>query len=93
MRDLTPLPAICMIFHMKRTTLVLDERQFGELKKLAAEEGRTLSSVTEEVLRTGLSARCPRRNRKLSRLPAWNMGRAKVDVANRRALYEVMEGR
>lgn len=82
-----------MIFHMKRTTLILDERQFAELKKLAAEERRTLSSVTEELLRVGLSSRRQRRSRKLTRLPAWNMGKAKVDVADGTALYEVMEGR
>jgi hypothetical protein len=82
-----------MIFHMKRTTLVLDEHQFTELKKLAAAEGRTLSSVTEEVLRVGLASKRRRANRKLSRLPAWNMGKPRVDIANRNALYEAMEGR
>ncbi len=82
-----------MIFHMRRTTLVLDERQFAELKKLAAEERRTLSSVTAEVLRAGLSARGRRRPHKLVRLPAWNMGKPKVDLRDRVALYEVLEGR
>ncbi len=83
----------CMIFHMKRTTLVLEERQFAALKKLAAEEGRTLSSVTEEVLRVGLASRRRGGKRELSRLPAWNMGKPKVDVADRNALYAAMEGR
>ncbi len=82
-----------MIFHMKRTTLVLDERQFAELKKLAAAERRTLSSVTEEILRVGLSARRQRRTRKLARLPAWNMGKPKVDLSDRNALYSAMEER
>jgi plasmid stability protein len=82
-----------MVFHMKRTTLVLDERQFTELKKLAAAEGRTLSSVTEEILRAGLASKRRRANRNLSRLPSWNMGRPRVDVADRNALCEAMEGR
>ncbi len=82
-----------MIFHIKRTTLVLDERQFSELKKLAAAERRTLSSVTEEILRVGLSARRQRRTRKLARLPAWNMGKPKADLSDRNALYEAMEER
>jgi len=82
-----------MIFHMKRTTLVLDERQFAELKKLAATEGRTLSSVTEEVLRVGLASKRRRTGRRVSRLPAWNMGKPKVDISDRNALYEAMEGR
>jgi hypothetical protein len=93
MQRLTKASGLCMIFHMKRTTLIFDERQFAELKKLAAEEQRTLSSVTEELLRMGLSARRRGKRRKLSRLPAWNMGRPKVDVTDRSALYEAMEGR
>jgi len=78
---------------MKRTTLALDERQFTELKKLAAEEGRTLSAVTEEVLRAGLASKRRRTSRKLSRQPAWNMGKAKANLADRAALYAAMEGR
>jgi len=90
---LTEVPSLGMIFHMKSTTLVLDERQFAKLKQLAAVERRTLSSVTEELLRLGLAARRRRRRGKLTPLPTWNMGRAKVDVSDRDALYKVMEGR
>ena len=82
-----------MIFHMKRMTLVLDERQFAELKKLAAVERRTLSSLTEELLRLGLAARRSRSRRRLSPLPTWNMGKPKVDLADRNALYDAMEAR
>ncbi len=82
-----------MIFHMERTTLILNERQFAELKKLAAEDRRTLSSVTEEILRMGLSARRQRKAGRVSRLPTWSMGRPKVDLADRDALYKTMEGR
>jgi hypothetical protein len=81
-----------MIIHMKRTTLIIDERQFAELKTLAAAEGRTLSSLTEELLQLGLAARRRTRRRKLRPLPAWNMGKFKVDVADRDALYKAMEG-
>jgi hypothetical protein len=80
-----------MIFHMKRTTLIIDERQFAELKTLAAAEGRTLSSLTKELLQRGLAARRWHR-RKLRPLPTWNMGKFKVDVADRDALYKAMEG-
>ncbi len=82
-----------MIFHMRRTTLVLDESQFTELKKLAAEECRKLSSLTEELIRLGLAARRRHKRRKSSPLPSWNMGRFKVDIADRNVLYEAMEGR
>jgi hypothetical protein len=78
---------------MKRTTLVLDENQFTELKKLAAAERRTLSAVTEEIIRLGFAARRKRKRRKLLPLPSWKMGKFKVDIADRDALYEAMEGR
>jgi len=44
------------VFHMKRTTLMIDERQFAELKTLAVAEGRTLSSLTKELLQLGLAS-------------------------------------
>jgi hypothetical protein len=79
-----------MIFHM-RTTLVIDDDLFRRLKKLAAEQDRTLSEVTQEVLRRGLS-----RSRRATRptpaaLPAFSMGRPLVDVADRDQLYEVLD--
>jgi len=73
--------------------LVLDEQQFSELKKLAAAERRTLSSLTEELLRLGLASRRRRSGRKLDPLPTWNMGTPKIDLADRNALYDAMEGR
>ncbi len=81
-----------MIFHMKRTTLIIEERQFAELKTLAAAEGRTLSSLTKELLQMGLAARRQRRRRKLRPLPTWNVGEFKVDISDRDALYKAMEG-
>jgi len=81
-----------MFFHMKRTTLMIGERQFAELKTLAVAEGRTLSSQTKEWLQLGLAAHRQGRRRKLRPLPTWNMGEFKVDVADRDALYKAMEG-
>jgi len=77
---------------MKRTTLIIDQRQFAEIKTLAAREGRTLSSLTTELLQLGLAARRRTRRRKLKPLPTWDMGEFKVDVADRDALYKAMEG-
>ena len=81
-----------MIFHMKRTTLIIDERQFAELKSLAAAERRTLSAVTRDLLRLGLAALHKRGRRRLPPLPTFNMGKFKVDVADRKALHRAMEG-
>jgi hypothetical protein len=79
-----------MNFHM-RTTLVIDERLFRELKRRAVEQKRTLSDVTQEVLRIGLAAGRPRTVRKRVRLRSFAMGRPAVDVADRDRLYEILE--
>jgi hypothetical protein len=79
-----------MIFHM-RTTLIIDDQLFRELKKRAAEENRTLSDVTQEVLRLGLARRAPARGPRRNKLRTYSMGRALVDVADRDQLYEVLD--
>ena len=40
---------------MARTTLVLDDDLFRQIKKKAAEEGRTLQAVANELLRRALA--------------------------------------
>lgn len=80
-----------MINHMKRTTLILDERSFSQIKQLAAKEGRTLSSITDELLREGLARRQRHRMPEVRTLPSFSMGRPVVDLADRDRLYEEME--
>ena len=80
-----------MTFHMKRTTLVLDERYFTELKKTAAAEGRTLSNLVDELIRTGLAHRGRPKARGSRKLPSFSMGRPLVDLADRDQLAERME--
>ena len=82
-----------MINHMKRTTLILNQDPFNHLKGIAASERRTLSSLTEDLLRLGLAARRRRSRARRSALPSWKMGNFKVDVADRNALAEAMERR
>jgi plasmid stability protein len=89
-RTLTPKCAISMIFHM-RTTLVIDDELFRRLKQRAAAEKRTLSDVTQEVLRRGLRADTRKRKRAPVKLPTFTMGRPLVDVADRDQLYEVLD--
>jgi hypothetical protein len=77
-----------------RTTLALDDRLLRSAKKRAAEEGITLTRVIEDALRRHLAA--PERPRKPFRLRLLTKrGRALpgVNVADRDALYERMEGR
>jgi hypothetical protein len=79
-----------MILHM-RTTLVLDPDLFRALKRIAADQGRTLSDVVQETLRRGLGRpeRAPRRRRPALR--SFSMGRPRVDLADRNQLFDVMD--
>lgn len=76
-----------------RTTLNLDDGLVREVRKRAAQEGRTLTSLVEEALRLLLT---PRRSRQTYRLQ-WPTRRGeaspRVDIADRDALFDLMEGR
>jgi len=85
-----------MIFHMARTrtTLIIDDAIFRDLKRLAVEESRTLSEVTQEVLREGLRGRRHRRRKgRPPRLPSFSMGRPAVDLSDREHLLDLLDGR
>ncbi len=79
-----------MAFHMK-TTLNIDESVMNQLKQEAARQGRTMSELVETALRMLL--RSTRRRTRLDPLPAFHSGGALVDIADREALYQAMEGR
>jgi hypothetical protein len=79
-----------MNFHM-RTTLVIGDALFRELKRRAAEQRRTLSGVTQDTLRRGLAAAAAPRRKKAGRRPAFAMGRLRVDLADRNQLYDVLD--
>jgi hypothetical protein len=76
-----------------RTTLDLDDGLVREAKKRAAREGRTLTSMVEEALRLLLTRRRHGRSYRLQ----WPTRRGEalpaVDIADRDALFDVMEGR
>jgi hypothetical protein len=79
-----------MAFPMK-TTLNIDETVMSELKREAARQGRTMSELVETALR-GLFQR-QKAPAELEPLPAFNSGGPFVDIADRDALYQAMEGR
>ncbi len=79
-----------MVFHMK-TTLNIDDTVMTQLKREAARQGRTMSELVEMALR--LLFRSQRKPEDLSPLPTFHSGGALVDVADRDALYQAMEGR
>ena len=79
-----------MIFHMK-TTLTIDDTVMKALKREAAASGRTMSELVETALRMLLRNRAPSAD--LPELPVFDGGVARVDIANRDALYDLMEPR
>ena len=76
-----------MVFHMK-TTLNISEVTMRRLEQEAARQGRTMSELVEASLRATLQPQRP--EIQLPALPAFRSGGARVDIANRDALYEVM---
>jgi hypothetical protein len=77
-----------------RTTLDLDSGLLRAAKRRAAETGRTLTSVLEEALRRYLQP-ARKRGGRFRYVPLTKRGRVVpgVDLADRDALYERMEGR
>jgi plasmid stability protein len=81
-----------MLLHMKRTTLTIDDQLLRALKKRAAEEGRTLQAVTNLLLRQAMAANSSEsyeltlKGWKAAELPG-------VDILDRDALFDVMDGR
>lgn len=77
-----------------RTTLDLEDHLVRAVKKRAAGEGRTLTAVIEEALRRYLAPR-PRSGKPFRLRLLIKKGRliAGVNLADRDALYERMEGR
>ncbi len=79
-----------MVFHMK-TTLNIDATVKAQLKREAARQGRTMSELVETALR--MLFRSQKKRGELSPLPTFRSGGTLVDVADRDALYQAMEGR
>ncbi len=80
-----------MFFHMKKTTLSINDAVMAQLKQEAARQGRTMSELVESALR--LLLRTQRGQRELPPLPTFKSSGHLVDIADRDALYHAMEGR
>ncbi len=71
---------------------MFDDQILRQLKKKAAEEGRTLQEVTNELLRRAL-AETPKRRFKL-KLRGWKADQQPgVDICDRDKLFDLMDGR
>jgi hypothetical protein len=74
-----------------KTTLIIPDRIFRELKRRAARRRTTLSDVVAETLLRGLEEAAPGAAA-AQPLPVHDMGAPRVDVADRDALHRAMEG-
>ena len=79
-----------MVFHMK-TTLNIDDKVMAQLKREATRQKRTMSELVETALRSLF--RSQRKHHRLPPLPTFRSAGALVEVADRDALYQAMEGR
>jgi hypothetical protein len=74
-----------------KTTLNIDETVMAELRREAARQGRTMSELVETALRNLF--RPQRQPTDLPPLSTFTSGGAFLDIADRDALYQAMEGR
>lgn len=79
-----------MFLCMKRTTLVLENGCMDAVRKLAHKEGRQLSQVVNDLLLGGVRRR-RRRVKEPFNLPAFSMGRPKINLGDRHALEALMD--
>ncbi|MFZ5617758.1 MAG: ribbon-helix-helix protein, CopG family [Pseudomonadota bacterium] len=75
-----------------KTTLNIDDGVMRALKREAARQGRTMSEMVETALRLMLRQERPK-EAALPPLPTFHGGDYLVDIADRDALYDAMEGR
>jgi hypothetical protein len=77
---------------MPRTTLDIDDRVLKELKKKAADEGRTLQAVANDLLKRALHTRA---HAPFSlRLQGWTADlQPGVDILDRDSLFDALNGR
>lgn len=77
-----------------KTTLNVDDDLMRTAKRVAAERGVTLTQVIEEALRSALTEPHRRKGRfRLRWKPVSGRRAPDVDIADRDALYDRMEGR
>jgi hypothetical protein len=79
-----------MDFRMK-TTLNIDDTVMTQLKREAARQKRTMSDLVETALRNLFHRQ--QAPSEVSPLPTFTSGGAFVDIGDRDALYQAMEGR
>jgi hypothetical protein len=81
-----------MVCHMK-TTLNINDTVMTQLRQEAARQQKTMSELVEAALRLLFHSAKQSKKKKLRPLPSFHGGKPRVDIADRNALYDFMEGR
>lgn len=74
-----------------KTTLVLDDEVAARLRARARAQGVSMSSVVEDAVLRVLALEDQAPSSPPAALPSYHLGAPLVDVADREALYEVMD--
>lgn len=76
-----------------RTTLIIPDSIYQRAKKLAQEQNKTLSELSSEALEIQILSweKASKEKRRPYKLRTFSMGRERVDLSNRDALYRQME--
>ena len=75
---------------MKRTTLVLEDGCMDAAREIVHKEGRQFSQVVNDLLVEGVQRR-KRRVKEAFNLPAFSMGRPKINLGDRHVLEALMD--
>ena len=83
----------CLYAFRMKTTFDIDETVMQGLREEAARRGVTVAALVESGLKRVLVGGTPADSQPaaLPPLPTWRSGGFRVDIANREALYQVME--
>lgn len=73
-----------------KTTFNIDDSVMARLREESVRQGKTITELVESALR--LLLRPQKVQKTLQSLPAFDGGIPKVNIANREALYDLMEG-
>ena len=75
------------------TTLEIDESIAQRLREEAERQRTTMSGLVDSILRLGLAMPEPPGTspKQLPPLPTWRSGGFRVDIADREALYQVLD--
>lgn len=81
-----------MVAHMKKTTINIEDALMDRLKEEATRRKTTMGALVDAGIRRVLAeGETPAPVGELPPLPVANMGEPLVDIADREALYEVLD--